>query len=113
DGGSIPGSAAAQNRVLLDEHDARAGAGGIQCGAHSGAASADDERIAVEVCHLVAVGVPLTRGVTQPRQAPDDALVSGPLRPHEGLVVKARRPERRREVERPPEIEPDAWPAFL
>ncbi len=55
--------------------------------------------------HLITVGIPFIRRLSELRHSADETFVEMPARPDEGSVVEARGPERRREIEHAPEIE--------
>ena len=65
---------------------------------------------------LVAIGIGRGRRAAQAGGAADQPLVHAPppaLRPHEGLVVEARREQRAKDAIQRPQVEADGWPAVL
>ena len=98
-----PGSACSSARITRAPPAAAASAA-----ASPGGPGADDEHVAMRKALRVAVRVRLRRRAPKARRAADQRLVErrpGRARPHEGLVVEARRKERRQEVARAPDVE--------
>ena len=90
---------AAERRLLLGEDHPRAAAAGGERRGEAGRAAADHQHVAMRMAVLVAVGVGRRRRLAQARGAADRALVDAVppgRRPHEGLVVEARRQQRAR-----------------
>ncbi len=107
---------AAGLRPLVGEDHARAARGGRERRGEARGPGADDEHVAVRKALGVAVRVRLRRRAPEARRAADQRLVErrpGRARPHEGLVVEARRKERRQEVACAPDVEAKARPAVL
>ena len=84
--------------LLVAEDDRGTGGGGSPRRGDAGRARADDQHVAVRVAVAVAVGIGKARRPAEARGLADGGLVErlpGAFRPHEGLVVEARRNERR------------------
>ena len=107
---------AARLRLLVGDDHASAARGGRERRGEPGRAGADDEHVAVREALRVAVRVGLRRRTAKARGAADQRLIErrpGRARPHERLVVEARREDRRQEIVRPPKIEAQVRPAVL
>ena len=99
--GRVAEEAPAELRRLVAEDDAGAGVRCGECGGEPGRTASHHQQIAVRVALCVAIGVgqrgrhAQARGASNRRLVP---LLPGALRPHESLVVKTRREERRQPV---------------
>ena len=107
---------AARFGLFVDQEDALAALGRRQSRRDSGGACADDQHFAVGVAVLIGVRVGQGRGLAQARRLADDRfvqLVPGAARPHEGLVVEARRDEAGKQVVDHAYVEAKVRPAVL
>ena len=89
----FPQQRTSQFGPLVSEHDARATARRRQRGRQSGSAAAGNQHVAMRELDRVVLGVLGQRRQAEPGRLADLALVEHPepWRPHERLVVKARR----------------------
>ncbi len=117
DGGAGLGEQrAAEFLLLVAQHHPRAALGGGQRRGKAGRAGADDEHVAMHVVLGVAVGIGDDGGAAEAGHGADLRLVEalpGARRPHEGLVVEARRQERRGEIVHRAGVELQRGPAVL
>ncbi len=117
DGGVRAEQAAARRGVLVAEDHARAAAGGGAGRGESGRTAADDQHVAMAVLVLVGVGVRRARAAAHPGGVADHVLVAQPPagrgRPHERLVVEARREQPREHVVERADVEAHRRPAVL
>ena len=101
DGLTVRDQTPAKAAVLIGQNDISPGAGGSQGRHQPGRATADDQKIAKGESLFVMPLIMAARETAQPCRAADGGLID-PLpkgaRPHEGLVVKARRKERGQKV---------------
>ena len=114
--GRLAQQRAAELGLLVDQDHARAAAAGGERRHQPGGTAADHEHVAVRVHVLVAIRIGRGRRPAQAGGAADQPLVHAPppaLRPHEGLVVEARREQRAEDVVQRPQVEADGWPAVL
>ena len=103
-------------RLLVAEDHSRCAVrrGGTR-GGNAGRAAADDEDVTVRVLVLVSVGIGVTRSTTQTGHPADRVLVARPgfRRPHERLVIEARRNQAGEDVVQRPGIQAQRRPAVL
>ena len=96
--GGLTEQCATQGKVLLHQHDLATGAGGIQCGAESRRAGADDQHVGVVVVPVVAVHIGVIDGCAQTGRFANEMLVEHPCMAggaHESLVIKPGHEKRR------------------
>ena len=88
---------AAESRVLFSHDDTGPGSGRGPRGGQSGRPAAGDQYVAMGVDVLISVGVGFGGRTAKAAGVADDAFVKRPQAgwPHEGLVIKASRYERR------------------
>jgi hypothetical protein len=101
---------------LVDEHDRRPGAAGGERRGEAGGAGADDEHVDMGEAAGIAVDVGLARRDTETGGGADHGLVDAVpqgARPHEGLVVEARREQRAETVADRADVEGERGPAVL
>ncbi len=108
----LPAQRAAEQRLLLGEDDAgpARGRGDRRCEPRRPAAH--DEHVAMGMQRVVALGVRCPRRTPEPRRVADERLEQMPGRPHECLVVKARRQESREHPVDRAHVEIGAGPAI-
>ena len=107
---------AARFRLLVAEDDARAGLRGRKGCRKARDAGTHDENVAMGEAVGIMVGVGLRRRDAEAGGRTDARLVDllpSSLRPHEGLVVEARREERREEIVDAADVEGERRPAVL
>src|SRR5258708_5532520 len=107
---------AAEFALFVAEHDTRAGIGRRERGGESGRARTDNEYIAVRIALCVAIRVGKRGRFAQSGGTANQWLVHGlpgTARPHEGLVVEARREEPRQRIVDATHIELKGRPAIL
>ncbi len=88
---------AAHLRLLVAQDDARVAAAGDQGSRETRGSCPHDQHLAMREAVQVAIGIGLARRASESRGAADQRFVAaapGAARPHEGLVVKARRQQR-------------------
>ena len=108
--------APASGEILVHQDHPRPGAAGGERRRETGRAAADDEHVAMGVGVVVGVGIGGVGGPAEARRAPDHRLVQllpEAGRPHEGLVVEARREDRREQRVDRERVEREGGPAVL
>ena len=107
---------AAELRLLVDQHHTATAFRSRQGCGQTGRASTNDQHFAVGETVQIAVGVRLGRGAAETSGSADGGLIEMVprfARPHEGLVVEARRNEGRQQARHRAHVKIQARPAVL
>ncbi len=116
DGAPLAEKPAAEGEALLGENDPGSRTRRGKRRHQPGRSRSDDEHVAEGVGLFVGVGIALDRSATEAGSAPDHRLVDllpERRRPHERLVVEARREDRRQQSVDGQKIERQRRPAIL
>ena len=116
DGKVFPVERTAGQRVFVDQDDAGIGRGCGERGGETGRTGTDDQNVAVLVTLFVGIRIGLGRRGSETRRAANHVFVDvSPerRRPHECLVVKTGRQQRRKQVVDRHDVETERRPAIL
>ena len=106
----------AKAEILLAQDHPRAGSRGGECRRQTRGPAADHQHVAKGVGLFIVIRVRRLRCAAEPRGAADGRLVEllpEGGRPHEGLVVEAGAEDRREDLVRRQQVEPQRRPAIL